>query len=108
MEHIRREPKAPSKSPAPPRQLGFTVPDRMNHDPDTVVSEVAFSTKLSRQRSRRAPPTSILNRRMTVSRSDLSRQRSPQKLTCCYDSDFSGRGDHSERAQGTVGAEARP
>ena len=45
MEHIRREPKAPSKSPAPPRQLGFTVPDRMNHDPDTVVSEVAFLNK---------------------------------------------------------------
>ena len=46
MEHIRREPKAkaPSKSPAP-RQLGFTVPDRMNHDPDTVVSEVAFLNK---------------------------------------------------------------
>ena len=45
MEHIRREPKAPSKSPAPPRQLGFTVSDRMNHDPDTVVSEVAFLNK---------------------------------------------------------------
>ena len=44
MEHIRREPKAPSKSPAP-RQPGFTVPDRMNHDPDTVVSEVAFLNK---------------------------------------------------------------
>ncbi len=46
MEHIRGEPKAkaPSKSPAP-RQLGFTVPDRMNHDPDTVVSGVAFLNK---------------------------------------------------------------
>ena len=44
MEHIRREPKDPSKSPAP-RQLGFAVPDRMNHDPDTVVSEVAFLNK---------------------------------------------------------------
>ena len=41
MEHIRREPKAPSKSPAT-RQLGFTVPDRMNHDPETVATEVAF------------------------------------------------------------------
>ena len=81
MEHIRREPKAPSKSPPPPRQLGFAVPDQMNHDPDTVVSEVAFSTKLSRQRSRRVPPTSILKWRTTVSRSDLNRQRSPQKVT---------------------------
>ena len=41
MEHIRREPKAPAQSPAP-RQLGFTIPDRMNHDPETVGTEVSF------------------------------------------------------------------
>ena len=41
MEHIRREPKAPAQSPAP-RQLGFTIPDRMNHDPETAGTEVSF------------------------------------------------------------------
>ena len=45
MEHIRREPKGSIQIAGPPRQLGFTVPDRMNHDPDTVVSEVAFLNK---------------------------------------------------------------
>ena len=44
MEHILREPKG-SIQIAGPRQLGFTVPDQMNHDPDTVVSEVAFLNK---------------------------------------------------------------
>ena len=41
MEHIRREPKAPSQSPAP-RQLGFTVPHRINHNPEVEINEVAF------------------------------------------------------------------
>ena len=45
MEHIRREPKGSIQIAGPPRQLGFTVPDRMHPDPDTVVSEVAFLNK---------------------------------------------------------------
>ena len=41
MEHVPREPKAPSQSPAP-RQLGFTIPDRVNNNPEVEVTEVAF------------------------------------------------------------------
>jgi len=41
MEHIRPEPKAPSQSPAP-RQLGFTIPDRITHNPEVEVTEVGF------------------------------------------------------------------
>jgi type IV pilus assembly protein PilB len=41
MEHIRPEQKAPSQSPGP-RQLGFTIPDRITHNPEVGVTEVGF------------------------------------------------------------------
>ena len=41
MEHIRRKPKTPSQSPVS-RQLGFTITDRTNHNPETEVTEIAF------------------------------------------------------------------
>jgi type II secretory ATPase GspE/PulE/Tfp pilus assembly ATPase PilB-like protein len=41
MEPIRRKQKAPPKSPVS-RQLGFTITDRTNHNPETEVTEVAF------------------------------------------------------------------
>ena len=44
MEPIRRKRKAPSQSPVS-HQLGFTITDRTNHNPETEVTEVAFLNK---------------------------------------------------------------
>ncbi len=44
MEEIRQKRKAPSKSQGF-RQLGSTITDRTNHDPETEVNEVAFLNK---------------------------------------------------------------
>ena len=88
----------------------------MNHDPDTVVSEVAFLNKALKAAISQGASyvyiepadDGVTVRPKSPALSLVSRKRSPQKLPCCYDSDFSGRGDHPEREQGTVGAEARP
>jgi general secretion pathway protein E len=44
MEDIGQKRKAPSQSPVS-RQLGFTITDRTNHNPETEVTEVTFLNK---------------------------------------------------------------